>query len=237
MRRLSIALALAGSVFAGCFTIHRSELPDVQMSRLPQGREVRVALAGFEATVTTYLPIREQTTVWSDGPGYYHRGRRHDYYGPRTETWTSTTYVPQVRDDDTFIKFAADTLEGAGCIMASTNIDYVVDVRFGGPEITNTDRTVEALWVVLSLLSADYSAQTRTARMKIRDGETGKVVFMRDYTEKCSAAVWGPIPIFSPLAATDTGDAAMQARALNALTLRAMADATAFLASASAAAQ
>lgn len=229
MKQSVFAVACA-ALLAGCFTVHHSEFPEVAMSRLPEGRDVKVALAGFEATVTSYLPVHNYTTVWDDGPRYYRHGRRGAYYGPHTETWSSTTYIPQVNQDNTYIKFATDTLEAAGCIVASTNFDYVVDVSFSGPVITNTDRAVEALWIVLSLLSADYSAQEWTARMKIRDGATGKVLLMRDYTEKCSVAVWGPLPIFSPLSASDTTDNSMQAWTLSALTSRAMADATAFLA-------
>lgn len=227
----TVILAIVGALVAGCLTVHHSEFPEVVMSRLPEGRELRVALAGFEATVTSYLPVHNYTTVWNDGPEYYHRhGRHHAYYGPRSEMWSSTTYIPQVNQDNTYIKFATDTLEDAGCIIAVSNIDYIVDVSFSGPVISNTDRAVEAMWVVFSILSADYSAQEWSARMKIRDGATGKVLLVRDYTQKCSAAVWGPIPIFSPLSASDTGDTAMQAWSLSALTSRAMADATAFLA-------
>lgn len=218
----------AAAALAGCMTVHHSEFPAVQMTRLPEGRELRVALAGFEASVTSYLPVSTYTTVWNDGP-YYPRGR-HAYYGPRTETWSSTTYIPQVSQDNTFIKFATDTLEGAGCIIATTNLDYVIDVTFSGPVITNNDRAKEVMCVVFSLLTADYSAQSWSARMKIRDGASGKVVMMQDYTEKVSAAVWGPIPIFSPLSASDTSDNALQTWTLSALTSRVMADATAFLA-------
>lgn len=229
--KTTIILLACATALAGCFTVHHSEFPEVEMSHLPDGCEARVALAGFEATVTSYLPVSTHTTMWDGGPGYYHRRGRHAaYIGPHTETWTSTTYIPQVREDNTYIKFATDTLEGAGCIIAATNLDYVVDVAFSGPEISNTDRAVEAMWIILSLLSADYSAQEWGARLKIRDGESGKVLLMRDYTQKCSAAVWGPIPIFSPLSATDTGDNAMQAWSLSALTSRVMADATAFIA-------
>lgn len=229
--KTAIIILTCAAAFAGCFTVHHSEFPEVEMTRLPEDHEVRVALSGFEATVTSYLPVNTQTTVWNDGPRYYHRHGRHTaYYGPQTETWTSTTYIPQVHEDDTYIKFATDTLEGAGCVIATTNIDYVIDVAFSGPFISNTDRAVEAMWIVFSLLSADYSAQVWNARLKIRDGESGKVLLMKDYSQKCSAAVWGPIPIFSPLSASDTGDAALQAWSLSALTSRTMADATAFIA-------
>lgn len=230
--KYTILLFTLVAALAGCITVHHSEAPEVAMSRVPDGRDIKVALAGFEAVVTSYLPVSTYTTGWSDGPGYYYRRGRHGgyYYGPRTETWSSTTYIPQVNRDTTYIKYASDVLEDAGCLIVSSNMDYVVEVAFSGPVVTNTDRMVEAMWIVLSLLSADYSAQEWSAKLKIRDGASGKVLFSNEYSEKCSAAVWGPIPIFSPLAATDTSDNSMQAWTLSVLTSRAMADATAWLA-------
>lgn len=226
----SSILALAA---AGCFTVHHSPFPEVEMSRRADGRDIKVALSGFEAMVTSYTPIHTQTTAWSDGPDYIYgrRGRHYGYAAPRTETWSSTTYLPQEKEDHTFINFATDALEANGFIIATTNADYVVDVSFSGPVVTNGDRVAEAMWIVLSLLSADYTAEEWSARLKIRENATGKVLLMRDYSEKCTVAVWGPIPIFSPISAQDSSSSAVQSWTLSALTSRAMADATAFLAS------
>jgi hypothetical protein len=51
-----------------------------------------------------------------------------------------------------------------------------------------------------------------------------------DYSERYSALVWGPIPLFSPASSDKTSASKMQGWCLSALTDRAMADATAFLA-------
>ena len=218
---------LALGALTGCFTVYETPYPQTQLSPLGEGRELHVAVSGFEATVTTYMPVRGYTTVWRDD-GPYHRGR---YHGPRSETWTTTTYIPQVNESTVFIERAVDALEASGFVIATTNADYCVEAHFSGPVVTGTDRSVEVAWVLLSLLSADYSAQTWSARLKIREALTGKVLLMHDYSQKYAAAVWGPIPIFSPAASDATSYNTMQSWCLTALTDRVMADATAFLAS------
>ena len=215
---------------AGCFTVHSTPYPESLMTPAGDGGEVRVALSGFEATVTTYLPVSGSTTVWREGPGYYRHGRYHSgFYGP--ETYTTTTYVPQVSETPVFAERAVELLEDAGYTVAATNADYMVEVRFSGPEVNGGDRTASLLWVVCSLLSADYGAQTWTAKLRIRDGQTGKLLMHHEYSQKYSAAVWGPIPIFSPAFSDVTSSETMQSWCLSALTDRTMADASAFLAS------
>lgn len=228
---LRIATAAAALLAAGCFTIHHSEAPGAGVTRAPQGRDVRVALSGFEATVTTFLPVHTQTTGWHSGVGY-DRHTRRDFGGLHSETWSSTTYIPQVNEDHTYVKQAADLLEAAGFILATTNAQYTVDVAFSGPVVTNGDRVAEGLWIICSLLSADYSAGEWTARLKIRETSSGRVVLMKDISQKCTVAVWGPIPVFSPLAAYESSENAMQAWTFGVLVDLAMAEATAYIAAA-----
>ena len=108
--------------------------------------------------------------------------------------------------------------------------DYLVEVGFGGPFVTDSERCVKALWLLLSVLSADYSVQTWTAKLKIYDNKTGKMVFHHDYSQRYEVTVWGPIPILSPAGSSKNTANAMQSWCLTALTDRAVADATAFLA-------
>ena len=44
-------------LLAGCFTLKQTEMPSVQFSRAPEGRDVAVAVSGFAATITTYTPV------------------------------------------------------------------------------------------------------------------------------------------------------------------------------------
>ena len=84
----------------------------------------------------------------------------------------------------------------------------------------------------MSILSADYSVQTWTAKVKGYDNKTGKLVFHRDYSQRYEVAVWGPLPLLSPAGASKNTAKAMQSWCLTALTDRTTADVTAFLAGA-----
>lgn len=227
----TVLLSSVGAVLllAGCFTVHHSEYPDVQMSNLPEGKKMTVQLTGFEASLTTYVPVYGYETVYHYNRGYYHHGRYYGgYCGP--ETYATTTYLPQTNPTTAFIERAQEALEGAGFIVNATGATYRVEVKFSGPVVTDGDRTAEALWVILSGLSADYGAQTWSAKLKVYDVATGALVMHSDYAQKYSAAVWGPLPILSPAGSDQTDYNTMQCWSLTALTDRTMADATAFLA-------
>ena len=75
MKRLICMLPLA--LLAGCFTIRQTEMPEARMTSAPEGRDVKVALSGFAAMLTEYIPVYGYETVYVDH-GWY--GRR----GPRT---------------------------------------------------------------------------------------------------------------------------------------------------------
>ena len=233
LKRNSAAAAAAVFAFAlaGCWTVHHSPYPDVEMTSVRDAGGMRVAVAGFEATVTSYVPVRTYSTAWGGGGGYYRRGRHyHDGYYPTTVT--STTYIPQTSETTVFAEQATEILETSGFIVSPSNAEYVVEAHFAqSPIVTNGDRTKEVLCVVLSLLTADYTARTWGAKLSIRETATGKLVFHKEYSLRGSAAVWGPIPILSPAAADETSPEELRGWCFAALTDMAMADATAFLAS------
>lgn len=232
MKKSSMFAVAMSAVFTltGCWTVHHSEFPELEITKAPADQEKRVAIAGFDATLTTYLPIRTYSTSWSYGGSYYRRGRWHsDGYYPSTVS--STTYLPQTNQTTMFAERAADILEANGYVISPTNAEYIVEVRFStAPVVTNGDRTKEALCIVCSLLTADYTARTWSARLSVRDNTTGRLILHKDYAIRGSAAVWGPIPILSPAAADDTSPEEIKVWCLTALTDMALADATAFIA-------
>lgn len=227
MNTVKIIAISAAALLAGCFTVKETEFPASSMTALPKGREVSIKLQGFAASVTDYMSVHSYDTVWVHGRP---RGRYHWAPG-HYATMTSTTYVPQVRQTDFFLDRARTCAEEAGFVTQAQQPDYLVDVAFNGPFVTDSERGVQALWLVLSILSADYSVQTWTAKIKIYDNKTGKMVFHHDYSQRYEVAVWGPLPILSPAGSSKNTYNAMQSWCLTALTDRAMADATAFLAS------
>ncbi|MBQ6137278.1 MAG: hypothetical protein IJI73_07900 [Kiritimatiellae bacterium] len=236
MRNIAM-FAAAGALAAlatGCFTVHHCDYPEVQMSHAPAEKRVVVQISGFEANITSYLPVYGYETVWRHSPGYYRHGRYH-CGAVYPQTYSTTSYIPQTNPTTAYAERAQDTLEDAGFVVGVTNADYRVEVKFAGPMVDDGDRTAEVLWLLLSALSADYGAETWTAKLRIYDAKTGDMLMHHDYAEKYTAAVWGPIPIFSPAGSDQTSHSVMQNWCLSALTDRVMADATAFMSASGAA--
>ncbi len=228
-RSLSVTAAAGLALLSsGCWTVHRSVRPRVEFSRAPEGLDARVQLSGFEATVTSYVPVYGHETVWRSRP--FHRRGRGWYGGVSAETYSTTTYYPRTDRTTAFVELARERLEDAGFLVGVTNAGFRIDVKFSGPVVTGGDRTAQAMWLLCSALSADYAAQTWSAGLRIYDVKTGRLLLHTDYDQKYSAAVWGPIPIFSPASADETSFNFIQSWCLSALTDRALADATAFIA-------
>ncbi len=229
MRFVKIVCLLPALLLTGCFTLDQTEMPQVQMSRAPEGRDVKVAAAGFAATITDYIPVYGYQTVYVDhGPRYGRHGRRY-WGGGHYETVSTETFVPQTRASEVFIQRAQTLLEDAGYLVRAPQPDYTVEVTFGGPFVTDDERAVAFAWQFLSILSAEYSTQTWTAKLRVYDAKTGRVLMSRDYSQKYENCVWSPLFFFGLAGYTENTYNFMQSWCLTALTDQTIADATAFL--------
>ena len=224
MKKTMIMLPLLA--FAGCFTVFQSEYPAVEMSSAGNA-DVKVQLAGFEAAVTTYEVLYGYETAYRYHHYYGHR-RNYGYWGPTTVM--TETYVPQTQMTPAYIDRATEILELNGFNPKTDKPDYRIEVKFGGPFVGDGERAAEIAWTIFSLLTADYAVHTWTAKLNIYDVATGKLLMHCDYSARYSALVWGPVPLLSPAGSDKTSPNFMQNWCLMALTDRAMADATAFLA-------
>ena len=214
---------------AGCFTLKQTEIPQVQMSRAPEGRDIKVAVSGFAATVTTYIPVYGYQTVYVDhGPSYY-GPRRRVWHGGHYETMTSETLVPQVNVTDAYLRRAQSLLEDSGFLLRAPQPDFTVETTFEGPFIRDDERAVEFAWMFLSVLSAEYSTQTWTAKLRIHDAKTGRVLLSQEYSQKYEDCVWSPLFFIGLAGCTENSPNFMQNWCLGVLTDRVVADATAFL--------
>lgn len=221
----NVAFALAATLLAGCFTLKETPYPQTTMTALEKGKELSVLLKGFRAFVTEYVSVYGYDTVWIDG---YPRGP-HGWVPGHYRTVASSTYVPQMSESEVFLQRARTLAESAGFTTMAQQPDYIVETTFGGPFVTDSERSVEALWTILSLLSGDYSVQTWTAKLKVYDNNTGKLVFHHDYSQRYEVTVWGPLPILSPAGSSKSTFNAVQSWCLTALTDQVMADVAAFL--------
>lgn len=228
MKKWLLAFGLFIGVFSGCWTVRHPVTPDVQAVRLPKGKELRVQIAGFDVQVTKYIPAYGYATVTTFGGPYYCGSGRYCAPGLETAMVSSTEYLPQREVTALYRNRATDALERAGCILRSTNPQYRMEVRFEGPTSEKGDGWAAFGWAVCTLLTADYGAQDWTAKLKIHDVKTGKLVYEKDHLQRYETIVWGPIPLFSPLSSDRTSEPVMQDWCLTVLTDVAVADALSF---------
>jgi hypothetical protein len=211
--------------FAGCWTFDKSEYPAVALTSAPEGKDVTVEVAGFDASQTMYVPTYGMTTVVE--PVAYGRCHRRVFWG--TTTYATTTYLPQVATTAQFRDQAVQALERAGFLTRAPNAAYRVEVVFSGPFATDGETLEMLCWSVFSLFTAERGIQTWQAQLRIHDKATGRLLLEHRLSQQYTATAWGLIPFFSPAAAGTTEAWAMKAWCLSALTDRAVAEATAFL--------
>ena len=210
---------------AGCWTFGETEYPEIAMSQADgSSTNITLTIVGFDAVLTEYEAVHGYSTVYV--PGYY--GRR--YYDPgHFETVPTVALVPQQRSTDMFLRRAQDEFEKAGFVLGAGVTDKTVEVRFEGPFVASSDEWKQIGWEVLTLFFCDYGSAKWTARLRIRDSKTGRLLFHHDYVQQYETHVFGLIPLFSISSSDATSAASMQTWCLAALTDRAVADATAFL--------
>ena len=219
-------------LLAGCFTVSQTEKPVFEMTRAPEGRDVKVSLSGFAATLTELIPVYGYETVYVE-PGWRGRrgpGPRGGWHGGHFEVAQTEAYIPQTRANEAFRLRAQSTLEENGFLLRATPTDYTVDVTFAGPSVSSSELAAEWAWMLCSVLTTEYSVQTWTAKLKIYDNKTGRVLFHEDYSQKYEDLVFSPLFFVGLSGYTENTFSYMQNWCLTALTDRAMAAATAFLA-------
>ena len=226
MKKAFLLVVLPVAV-SGCWTFNESEYPRTAVVS-PQGEAAKLAVAitGFDAVVTEYESIYGYSTVYT--PGYY--GHRH-YHPGYYSTVSTQTIVPQTRTTDMFRKRAQEELEDAGFVLATTSVpDRTIDVSFCGPLVDSSDIWCQWGLRLCTVFFCDYEAASWTAKLRIRDNRTGKILFKNEYVQRYQTNAMGLIPIFGIASCEGTSAAHVQSWCLAALTDRVMADATAFLA-------
>ena len=218
-------IVVAPIALAGCWTFNETPYPAVEISSAPSGTNVTVAVTGFAATLTDYATVHEFHTVYV--PGYV--GRR--YYRPGYfETVPTVAYIPQSRQTDMFLRRARDEFEQAGFSVGASVPDWTIDVEFAGPIVTTGDSMKQLGWMLCTVFFCDYNTAVWTAKLRVRDNHTGRLVFHHDYAQRYETNSFGLIPLFGISACPDTSMSYIQSWCLGALTDQAVADASAFLA-------
>lgn len=239
--RMIITAAAPALMLVGCFTMHRTPQPATSMTRVPEGKDIKVTVSGFAANITEYVSVYGYDTVFVDdgwggpgpghgpGPGPGPRGRHVMHGGGHYVTTTSQALIPQARASEAFLCRARAHLEENGFLLRVSPTDYTVDVTFSGPFVTSDERALEWTWMLCSIFSAEYATQTWTAKLKIYDNKSGRIIFNRDYKQKFEDVVWSPIFFIGLAGYTENTFNFMQNWCLSSLTDQACADATLFL--------
>lgn len=220
-----IFFSLALALLAGCFTITETPFPSVPFHvNSAAATNVAVTVRGFETTLTRFVMVDGYQTIFYDGgPGWYGGGG--------IATAHTTTVVPQSHPSNMFLDQARDRLERLGFNIMAKTPDYVVEARFSGPTTTAGDTVKSVAWFICSLLTCDHGAQTWTARLKIHDNRTGRLVFSKDYAQKYEVTGFSPIPLIGISSYDRTSTNYMQCWCLGAMTERIAADTAEFLTS------
>jgi len=224
MKRLIPILAF----MAGCFTVSETDYPAYSPA-LADARSPAVVLTGFESVETSYIPVYGSSTVWTEHPGFYGRHGRYHPGWTYPETVTTTTYIPRTEITTAYVERAQELLEEAGWDVGLTNATVAIDVKFSGPESPEGAGRKRFLTFLATLFTAETSGEIWSARLRISDLSTGKVLFLERYEERYESVVWGLVPVFGPLAAEGSDSSYIRRRCLSALTDRAVKEATDFL--------
>ena len=223
--RNMLFVAIVAALLSGCWTFGTSEYPQTEIASAPSATNVTVAVSGFRALQTWSQDVVSYDTVYY--PGYYGR----HYYRPGGVAVVPTRhYVVGASPTDAYLLRAKDAFEKAGYSVGASVPDWTVDVEFGGPLKTTGDQVAGAAWILCTAFFCDYEAVSWTAKLRVRDNRTGKLVFHQDYMQRYETKVFGLIPLFGIASCTETTYDYTQTWCLSALTDRAVADATAFLA-------
>ena len=225
MKKIAPLLSLLA--LAGCWTFNETPYPATALTAATEACAARaVMLVGFEAYLTEYEAVHGFRTVYVPGcHGRYHCEPGHYEMVPATE------YIPQLRSTDMFLRRAQDQIEKAGFVLSAGQAARTVDVHFEGPFTTTGDDLTRLGWSVFTAFFCDYGTSRWTARLRIRDTKTGKLLFHHDYDQTYETKVFGLIPLIGASSSPAITRSQMQSWCLAALTDRAVADATAFLAS------
>jgi hypothetical protein len=224
MKTRMIVLFASAALLGGCFVCSESEFPKVAMTALSAGKSMEVQLTGFEAMVTSYVPIYGYETVFASRPVC--RRRSSAFY---STTYATQTYIPQSSVTTVFAERAADAFEKGGFVLAGSAPKYRVEVKFGGPYVSDSDNVKAAMWSLFTVFTAGYGTQSWSAKLKVYEIASGRLVYHKDYSQRYEAIVWGPLPIFSPSGSETISHGSMQSWCLSALTDCAVTDAMAFL--------
>ena len=218
MKTNTLVVTVLSAVFlSGCWTLSETEFPTVDVAQAPAGKTVKVRFENYRSGINRYVPVEG-----------------HEVMDPEAcktnEVESSSAWNLRNIASSCLISRSAVELERKGYTIDRENPDYVISLRFIGPQYYEHDVLRQLGYMLCTLFTADYGAQNWRAKLKVHDVKTGRLVCERDFEQRYEAVVWGPIPFFSPLGSSATNFSVMKDWCLTVLTDVAVAEALDFLA-------
>lgn len=223
-------LLYAGAIsllFTGCWTVSETEFKDVEVTPVPAGKTIKVKLDNYRTGVYNYVPVEghESMNPESGKTSKDESQRQQAEYADSTVTWGL-----QNSASGRLVSRTIAELERKGYAIDRNHPDYVISVRFTGPQYRDYDVLRQLGYMLCTLFTAEKSDVTWQAHLAVFNADMTQVLFEKDYEQNYQATVWGPIPIASPACNVKMTDHGANSWALTALSDQAVADATAFIA-------
>ena len=116
------------------------------MTRAPEGRDVKVALSGFSAILTEYIPVYGYETVYVDRGWHGHGPRRRGgWYGGHYETATTETLIPQIiLTAITIVTFVVQIKRNRAAVREAVDAEHGKDDLPSAAEADEVDAMTQA---------------------------------------------------------------------------------------------
>jgi len=220
MKAKSLLFSLVSLLLAGCWTLSETEYPSVSVT---PSNGIRVKLQNFRTGVYHYSPVEGHESMSGTEPDEI-------LVGQDRQTQTDVSWRLQFSASGRLVSRVVAELKRKGYVIDTKKPQYVIELKFSQPALPEYDVLRQVCYGLCTLFTAENMVLTRTAYLKVRDGETDKVLYSKDFDQTYDVTVWGPIPVASPACSEKVSYDGANSWALTALTDQAVADATAFIA-------
>ena len=224
--KTKIALVgLLSAALAGCWTVSETEFPQVEVKQAPVGKTVKVKLANYRTGVYNYALVEGHEAMSNScaQASNEEAKRQQAEYVDRTMSWGL-----QNSASGRLVSRSIAELERKGYKIDRETPDYIIELKFANGSEDHVLRQIG--YLICTLFTCEKNESNWKATLTVYDSTHTKALYTKDYEQDYEVTVWGPIPVASPACSRKISDHAGHSWALTALSDRALADATAFIA-------
>ena len=225
MKSSFVVVGLLSLAVSGCWTVSETEFPQVEVTQAPAGKPITVKLSNYRTGVYDYVPVEghEAMSNACAQASAEESKRQQAAYVDSTMGWGL-----QNSASGRLVSRSIAELERKGYKIDRENAEYIIELKFESEPDDHVLRQVG--YMICTLFTAEKNEVDWKAHLAVYDSAYEKVLFSKDYEQNYQVTMWGPIPVASPACSKKSTDRAGNSWALTALSDRALADATAFIA-------